>query len=54
MKTTRKIFTLILILAVMLCGSISFAQAATSLPDSVVTDPEREVEYIKNFPVIVK
>ncbi|MDE5630970.1 MAG: hypothetical protein K2I70_05150 [Bacilli bacterium] len=54
MKTTRKILTLILILAVMLCGGISFAQAATSLPDSVVTDPEREVEYIKNFPVIVK
>lgn len=54
MKKTRRILTLILILAVMLVGGISFAQAATSIPDSVVTDPEREVEYIKNFPVIVK
>lgn len=60
----KKIMTLILIMAVMLFGGISNAIAATtSLPDYVISDKHekptlsgglREVEYIKNFPVIVK
>ncbi len=60
----KKILTLILILAVMLFGGISSSMAAsTSLPDYVVSDADakpnlngglREVEYIKNFPVIIK
>lgn len=62
MKKMRFV-SLIMILAVMLFGGILTANAATSLPDSVVSDQHanptlvgglREVEYIKNFPVIVK
>lgn len=60
----KKILTLILIVAVMLCGGMNAVKAAsTSLPDYVISDKHdnptlegglREVEYIKNFPVIVK
>lgn len=62
MKKMRFV-SLIMILAVMLFGGVLTANAATSLPNSVVSDAHanptlvgglREVEYIKNFPVIVK
>lgn len=53
MKKLRFV-SLIMVLAVMLFGGISLANAATSLPQSVVSDSLREVEYIKNFPVIIK
>lgn len=53
MKKTRFI-ALIMILAVMLFGGVSNAFAATTIPESVVSDGIREVEYIKNFPVIIK
>lgn len=60
----KKIITLILIIAVMLCGGLNAVKAAsTSLPEYVISDAHenptlegglREVEYIENFPVIVK
>lgn len=62
MKKLRFV-SLIMILAVMLFGGVLTANAAETLPDSVVSDAHknptlvgglREVEYIKNFPVIVK
>lgn len=62
MKKMRFV-SLIMVLAVMLFGGILTANAATALPNSVVSDAHsnptlvgglREVEYIKNFPVIVK
>ena len=58
-----KIVSLLMLIAVMIFGGMMNANAATSLPDSVVSDAHknptlvgglREVEYIKNFPVIVK
>ena len=58
-----KIVSLLMLIAVMIFGGMMNASAATSLPDSVVSDAHknptlvgglREVEYIKNFPVIVK
>ncbi len=58
-----KILSLLMIMAVMIFGGMMNANAATSIPDSVVSDAHknptlvgglREVEYIKNFPVIVK
>lgn len=58
-----KILSLLMLVAVMIFGGMMNAFAATSLPDSVVSDAHknptlvgglREVEYIKNFPVIVK
>ncbi len=58
-----KLVSLIMILAVMLFGGIINASAATILPDAVVSDATqnatlpnglREVEYIKNFPVVMK
>lgn len=49
-----RIVSFIMILAVMLFGGMLNATAATSLPDSFVTDEWREVEYIENFPVVVK
>lgn len=53
MKRTR-VFALLAVIAVVLFGGITLANAATSIPESVVSDGIREVEYIKNFPVIVK
>lgn len=62
MKKMRFV-SLIMVLAVMLFGGVITANAASTLPDSVVSDAHqnptlvgglREVEYIKNFPVIVK
>lgn len=62
MKKMRFV-SLIMVLAVMLFGGIFTANAAGSIPNSVVSDADsnptlvgglREVEYIKNFPVIVK
>ena len=53
MKKFRFI-SLIMILAVMLFGGVLTANAAESLPDSVVSDKLRDVEYIKNFPIIMK
>lgn len=49
-----KVMTLIMIIAVVLFGGVLNASAATTLPDEVVSDKLREVEYIENFPVIVK
>lgn len=58
-----KIVSLLMLIAVMIFGGMMDASAATSIPDSVVSDAHknptlvgglREVEYIKNFPVIVK
>lgn len=49
-----KFLSFIMILAVMLFGGVLTATAAESIPDSVVSDGLREVEYIKNFPVIMK
>ncbi len=43
-----------MIIATMLFAGINSVNAATTLPDSVVSDGIREVEYIENFPVIVK
>lgn len=53
MKKLRFI-TLLMVLAVCLCGGITLANATTNIPESVVSDNLREVEYIKNFPVIIK
>lgn len=55
MKKTR-IIGFIMVLAVILFGGFfTKAEAAvTSTPEAVVSDSLREVEYIKNFPVIVK
>ena len=53
MKKLRFI-TLLMILAVCVFGGVTLASAATTIPESVVSDSLREVEYIKNFPVIIK
>lgn len=58
-----KVLSLLMLIAVMIFGGMMNANALISLPDSVVSDAHknptlvgglREVEYIKNFPVIVK
>ena len=54
MKRINYFVSLIMVLAVVLFASITGVSAASSLPSSVTTDAIREVEYIKNFPVIVK
>jgi len=53
MKKTRFV-SIMLVLAVMLFGGIISVTAASSIPDSVVSDSLRQVEYIKNYPVIIK
>lgn len=53
MKKTRFV-SLIMILAVMLFGGITLVNAKQSIPDAVVSDKLREVEYLENFPVIMK
>ena len=54
MKRINYFVSLIMVLAVILFASITGVSAASSLPSSVTSDSLREVEYIKNFPVIVK
>lgn len=49
-----KFISIIMLLVTVLFAGMANASAATSLPDSVVSDSLREVEYIKNFPVIIK
>lgn len=49
-----KVISILLVLATIVFGGMFQANAATTLPDAVVSDGLREVEYIKNFPVIVK
>ena len=49
-----KFITVLCTIALVLFGSMFNVNAASSLPDSVVSDGLREVEYIENFPVIVK
>lgn len=49
-----KFMTLIMMIAVIICGGVTSTTAATTIPDAVVSDKLREVEYIKNFPVIIK
>lgn len=49
-----KLMTFVFILATLLFGGISNIYAATSLPNTVTSDNLREVEYIENFPVIIK
>lgn len=49
-----KMMTFILVLITLLFGGSLSAYAATTLPDSVTSEPLREVEFIENFPVIVK
>ncbi len=63
MKRINYFVSLLMVLAVVLFASITGVSAASSLPSSVTTDKLvdtstvsglKEVEYIKNFPVIVK
>lgn len=49
-----KLMTFVFILATLLFGGIATTNAATTLPETVVSDNLREVEYIENFPVIIK
>ena len=49
-----KMMTFILVLITLLFGGSLSTYAATTLPDSVTSEPLREVEFIENFPVIVK
>lgn len=49
-----KFAKIMLVLAVMLFGGMNIAQAATTLPDAVISDNYRIIEYIDNFRVIVK
>ncbi len=53
MKKLR-LFSIIMMIAVMLFGGMLNANAVSSIPTSVVSDAERQVEFIKNYPVIVK
>ncbi len=62
-KINTKLVAIIMLLAVALFGGINITKAATTLPASVKTDRTanpnlqgglKEVEYIKNFPVIIK
>ena len=50
----NKLMTFVFMLVVLLFGGIASVSAATTLPDNVTSDNLREVEYIKNFPVIIK
>ena len=56
MKHLRLLSTVLVLLAVILFGGMSIASASAlnTLPDKVKSDAIYEVEYIKNFPVIVK
>ena len=49
-----KMMTFIFVLITLLFGGNLSTYAATTLPDSVTSEPLREVEFIENFPVIVK
>ncbi len=50
----NKLMTFVFMLVVLLFGGVASVSAATTLPDNVTSDNLREVEYIKNFPVIIK
>ena len=50
-----KFVTILLFLAVFLfCGFVPNVEAATKLPDSVISDNHKVIEYIDNFRVVVK
>ena len=49
-----KLMTFMFMLITLIFGGCANVFAANSLPDTVVSDNLREVEYIENFPVIVK
>ncbi len=49
-----RLISIIMMIAVMLFGGMLNANAVSSIPNSVVSDRERQVEFIKNYPIIVK
>lgn len=50
----NKLMTFLFILIAVLFGGTSSVLATTTLPETVTSDNLREVEYIENFPVIIK
>lgn len=54
MKKKFRLLTIFMMVAAMLFGGMLTANAVSSIPNSVVSDAERQVEFIKNYPVIVK
>ena len=54
MKIIKNLVSMLMVLIVVLIASTTNVMAASSLPTTVKSDSLRQVEYIKNFPVIIK